>query len=293
MADLDGIMAGRRCLVTGATAGIGEVTARELAGLGASVVLVGRDAGKCEATAARIRDLTGNPAVESLVADLSSMAEVSRLADAFRRRHDRLDVLVANAGALFLKRSETVDGFERTFALNHLSPFLLTTLLLDPIRAASPSRIVVVASDAHRGMTLDFDDLQARRGRYWGMFAYGRSKLANILFARELARRLEGTGVTSNALHPGFVSSSFFSGPGPARWAMRRVASLFAIAPEQGAKTSVYLASSPEVSGVSGHYFARCKEATPSPAARDDEAARRLWQVSEGLLGAWASGPAE
>ena len=285
MAELDPIMAGKRCLVTGATAGIGEVTARDLAGLGASVVLVGRDPGKCEATADRIRDRTGNTAVETLVADLSSMAEVRRLADEFRGRHDRLDVLVANAGALFLERSETVDGFERTFALNHLSPFLLTNLLLEPLRAASPSRVVVVASDAHRGMALDFDDLQARRGRYRGMFAYGRSKLANILFARELARRLAGAGVTANALHPGFVASSFFSGTGPARWAMRRLADLFAIAPEEGARTSVHLASSPEVSGVSGRYFAKCREATPSAAARDVEAARRLWRASEDLVG--------
>jgi NAD(P)-dependent dehydrogenase (short-subunit alcohol dehydrogenase family) len=271
-------------MVTGATAGIGEVTAEALSRAGASVVLVGRNPEKCEATASRIRACTGNPSVEPFVADLSSMAEVRRLAGEFRRRHDRLDVLVNNAGALFLERSETDDGFERTIALNHLSAFLLTNLLIDPLRAASPSRVVVVASEAHRGMSLDFDDLHSR-GRYRGMIAYGRSKLANILFARELARRLEGTGVTVNALHPGFVSSSFFSGPGPARWVMRRLADLLAISPEQGARTSIHLASYPEVEGVTGRYFARCREARPSASASSDEAARQLWELSEQLTG--------
>ncbi|RUL81931.1 SDR family oxidoreductase [Tautonia sociabilis] len=283
-------MIGKTCLVTGATSGIGAVTAEELARKGATVVLVGRDPTRCEAALARIRQRTGNPRVEALVADLSSQAEVRLLAEEFRRRFDRLDVLVNNAGALFLERRETVDGIERTFALNHLAYFLLTILLRDLLEASSPSRVVIVSSEAHRGMTLDFDDLEGRR-RYQGMMAYGRSKLANLLFARELARRLEGTGVTVNALHPGFVNSSFFSGHGTGYWAMRRLAGVFAISPEQGARTSVYLASAPEVEGVSGRYFIKRTPAEPSRAAKDDEAARRLWRVSEERTGLASPSP--
>ena len=281
-------MSGKVCLVTGATSGIGEVTAEELARKGATVVLVGRNPQKCEATVGRIRERTGNLAVEALVADLSSQAEVRRLADEFRRRYDRLDVLVNNAGALFMERREGVDGVEMTFALNHLAYFLLTNLLLDRLKASAPSRIVVVSSDAHRGVTMDFEDLQGRR-KFKGFRAYSRSKLANVLFVRELARRLEGTGVTANALHPGFVASGFFSGDGPAWWAMRRLAALFAVTPEQGAKTSVYLASSPEVEGVTGRYFVKEEPVEPSSAARDEEAARRLWRVSEEMTGLAAS----
>ncbi len=288
MAEPAGPMSGKVCLVTGATSGIGEVTAGELARKGATVVVVGRNPQKCEATVGRIRERTGNPAVEPLVADLSSQVEVRRLAEEFVRRHDRLDVLVNNAGALLMDRRVSVDGIEMTFALNHLAYFLLTDLLLDRLRASAPSRIVVVSSDAHRGVTMDFDDLGGR-AKYRGFRAYSRSKLANVLFVRELARRLEGTGVTANALHPGFVASGFFSGDGPAWWAMRRLAGLFAVTPERGAKTSVYLASSPEVEGVTGQYFVKEKPVEPSWAARDEEAARRLWRVSEEMTGQVAS----
>jgi retinol dehydrogenase 12 len=288
MAEPAGPMSGKVCLVTGATSGIGEVTAGELARKGATVVVVGRNPQKCEATVGRIRERTGNPAVEPLVADLSSQAEVRRLADEFGRRHGRLDVLVNNAGALLMDRRESVDGIEMTFALNHLAYFLLTNLLLDRLRESAPSRIVVVSSDAHRGVTMDFDDLEGR-AKYRGFRAYSRSKLANVLFVRELARRLEGTGVTANALHPGFVASGFFSGDGPAWWAMRRLAGLFAVTPERGAETSVYLASSPEVEGVTGRYFVKEKPVEPTSAARDVEAARRLWRVSEEMTGRVAS----
>ncbi|WP_152049620.1 SDR family oxidoreductase [Tautonia marina] len=278
-------MIGKRCLVTGATSGIGAVTAEELARLGAEVILVGRDPKKCEEMRNRLEQRTGNDAVHSMVADLSSQAEVRRLAETVRERFDRLDVLVNNAGALFLERRESVDGIEMTFALNHLAYFLLTNLLLDRLKAAAPSRIVVVASDAHRGASINFDDLQSQR-KFKGLRTYSQSKLANVLFARELARRLEGTGVTINALHPGVVNSSFFSsGEGPAWWVMRRVAGLIAISSEQGAKTSVYLASSPEVEEVSGAYFVKQRNVKPASAAQNDEVASRLWRVSEEMTG--------
>ncbi len=293
MSDATPNLQGKIILVTGATAGIGEITARELARMGARMVLVGRNPQKCEASVASIRQETGNPDVHALVADLSSMAEVRRLADEFHHQYDRLDVLVNNAGAMFSTRIETVDGFERTFALNHLAYFLLTNLLLDRLKASAPSRIVNVASEAHRVASrgLNFDDLQAQN-RYRAFRAYGASKLANILFTRELARRLEGTGVTANCLHPGFVDTSFTAGNGALGWVFRRMASLFAITPEKGAQTSIYLASSPDVAGVTGAYFDKCRQKTPLPAAQDDQAARRLWEVSEQLTGLTADQPA-
>ncbi len=203
------MMKGKVCVVTGATAGIGEVTARELARMGADVIVVGRSAERCAATLARIRTETGATTVESLVADLSSQADVRRLAGRILDRCPRLDVLVNNAGGMTLDRRETVNGIELTLALNHLSYFLLTDLLLPAIKAASPARIVNVASDAHHRGKIDFDDLQFRR-RYSGWKAYQQSKVGNILFTYELARRLEGSGVTANTLHPGFVRTKFF-----------------------------------------------------------------------------------
>ena len=278
-------MKGKTCLVTGATAGIGEITARELARKGARVILVGRSPERCAAATGRIRSQTGSSAVESLVADLSSQAEVRRLADEVRGRCDRLDVLVNNAGAMYLDRRESVDGIELTLALNHLSYFLLTNALLDLVKAGSPARIVNVASDAHKGASIDFDDLQSRRG-YSGWRTYQRSKLANILFTQELARRLEGTGVTVNTLHPGFVRTSFFKDfGGLVGFIMKLGAALVAITPEEGAKTTIYLASSPEVEGVTGRYFVKSRPATSSPQSHDRGAAERLWKVSEELTG--------
>ena len=283
--NVDVSMKGKTCLVTGATAGIGEITARELARMGARVVLVGRSPERCAAATQRIRAQTGATAVESLVADLSSQAEVRRLAEEVRGRCDRLDVLVNNAGAMYLERRESVDGIELTMALNHLSYFLLTNALLDLVRAGSPARIVNVASDAHKGASIDFDDLQTRRG-YSGWRTYQRSKLANILFTHELARRLEGTGVTVNTLHPGFVRTSFFKDLGGwVGFIIKLGASLVAITPEEGAKTTIHLASSPEVEGVTGRYFVKSRPATSSPQSRDRDAAERLWKVSEALTG--------
>jgi NAD(P)-dependent dehydrogenase (short-subunit alcohol dehydrogenase family) len=282
--DNDRRMAGKICLVTGATAGIGAITARVLARKGATVCIVGRNREKSEATVAQIKSATANPAVEFLLADLSSQADVRRLATEFRARYPRLDVLVNNAGGMFLTRQESVDGIEMTLALNHLAYFLLTNLLLDLLKSSAPARVVSVASDAHRmPRRFDFDDPQHRK-RYRGFWVYGESKLANVLFSSELARRLAGTGVTSNALHPGFVASSFFSAPGmkPLMGRLMGLASrVFAISPEAGARTSIYLASAPEVEGVTGGYFDRSKPATPAPAARDAEAAERLWTLSE------------
>ncbi len=293
MSDANPNLQGKVVLITGATAGIGEVAARALARMGARVAIVGRNPEKCDATVASIRQESGNPDVNALVADLSSMAEVRRLAEDFQTRFDRLDVLLNNAGAMFSTRLETVDGFERTFALNHLAYFLLTNLLIDRIKADTPGRIVNVASDAHRVAPrgLNFDDLQAQK-RYRAFRAYGASKLANILFTRELAKRLEGTGVTANCLHPGFVATNFTSGNGTLGWIFRRMASLAAISPEKGAQTSIYLASSPEVAGITGAYFNKCRQSTPLPAARDDQAARRLWEVSEQLTGLTTPQPA-
>jgi NAD(P)-dependent dehydrogenase (short-subunit alcohol dehydrogenase family) len=285
MSDASTSMAGKTVLVTGATAGIGEVTARELAKKGARVVLVGRSASKCEATAAMIRQSTGSQAVEFLVGDLSSQAGVRKVAREFLEGHDRLDVLVNNAGAYFSKRRTSVDGIEMTFALNHLGYFLLTNLLLDTLKTSSPSRVVSVASDAHRFVSkVDFDDPQGSK-KYGGWHAYCQSKLMNILFTGELARRLAGTGLTANSLHPGFVASNFTAGNGAMGWFLRRLASLAAIDTDAGAKTSIYLASSPEVEGVTGRYFAKEKPAEPTRAALDEAAAARLWDLSEELTG--------
>lgn len=267
------------CLVTGATAGIGFITARELARAGADVLLVGRTPQSAGEAARKIREAVADSDVEPLAADLSSQAAIRRLAADVRRRTGRVDVLVNNAGGIFLDRTETMDGVETTFAVNHLAPFLLTNLLLPLLRAAPSARIVNVASGAHRGVSLKFDDLEGRN-HYGGWRAYQRSKLANILFTRELARRLSGESITVNALHPGYVRTEIFR---DATWkgsVMRVLANVFALTPEQGAATTIYLATSPEVAGVNGEYFVRCKPARSSRASQDDEAARRLWEMS-------------
>lgn len=277
-------MQGKVVMVTGATSGIGRVTALELARLGATVVLVGRSQARAETTAQEIRRATGNP-VDVLLADLSSLTQVCRLADDFKRRYDRLDVLVNNAGAYFTTRQESAEGYEMTLALNHLSPFLLTHRLLDVLQASAPARIVAVSSDAHRQVRIDFGDLQGRKG-YRGFRAYSRSKLMNVLFTYELARRLTGTGVTANALHPGFVASNFGRNNGDlAGVGMTVISRLFAISPEKGARTAIYLASSPEVEGVSGRYFVKNRAVRSSAASYDQAAARTLWEASEALVG--------
>jgi NAD(P)-dependent dehydrogenase (short-subunit alcohol dehydrogenase family) len=273
-------MKGRVCVVTGATSGIGEATARSLAGMGATLTVVGRNAAKSEEVVRNIMLSTGNPNVEYMLADLSSQEEIRTLAGRFREKHQFLHVLVNNAGATFSNRRETVDGIEMTWATNYLSCFLLTNLLLDRLKAGSPSRIVNVSSGLHKRARMDFDDLQLKDGYSRGR-AYDLSKLAIILFTYELSRRLEGTGVTANALGPGLVRTNLGKNDGlPTRLA-KGFADLFAISAEQGAKTSIYLASSPEVEGVTGKYFYKGKEVRSSEASYNMDAARRLWAVSE------------
>lgn len=285
-ASVDLTMRDRVCLVTGATSGIGLETARALAERGATVVLVGRNPAKTAATVAALRQRTGSQAVEGLVADLSAQAEVRALAEQVRARWPRLHVLVNNAGAVFAARQESVDGVELTWALNHLSYFLLTGLLLEPLRAAAEpgrsARIVNVASRAHqRAGRINFDDLEGRRG-YFSYGAYGQSKLANVMFTYELARSLAGSGVTANALHPGLVHTGF--GGNNRQWVWRFVyffINRMAMPPAQGAETAIYLAAAPEVEGVTGRYFVRCRPTASSRASYDEAAARRLWTASE------------
>jgi NAD(P)-dependent dehydrogenase (short-subunit alcohol dehydrogenase family) len=277
-------MTGKICLVTGATSGIGLETAQTLATQGATVALVGRDAARMQQALARIRASAPDAKIEPYLADLSSQEQVRRLAQEFQPRHDRLDVLVNDAGALFPRRRESVDGIEMTLALNHLAPFLLTNLLLDTLKASAPSRVVTVASAAHLSAKIDFDELQMPH-RYAGLRAYGQSKLMNVLFSNELARRLAGSGVTANALHPGFVASNFGKSEGPLWAAALTIARPFMISVEKGAQTSIYLASSPEVAGATGGYYVNRQLARENPIARDEATARRLWEVSERLTG--------
>lgn len=276
-------MKGKICLVTGANAGIGKVTALELAKMGATVVMVCRDRQKGETALAEIQQTSQNPNVTLMLADLSSQADIRRLAAEYKTNYSQLHVLVNNAGGVFTKRQVSADGVELTFALNHLGYFLLTNLLLDVLKASVPSRVVVVSSDAHRGGRINFDDLQAARS-YQGLEVYSQSKLANVLFAYELARRLTGTGITVNALHPGFVASNFGKNNGRFfKLIFDYIVPFFAISAEKGAETSVYLASSPEVEGIIGKYFVKKRPVSSSPASYDETAARRLWEVSQQL----------
>jgi len=275
-------MNGKICMVTGANAGIGKVTARELAKMGAHVVMVCRSAERGEAAKKEVEQ-TATGQVDLMIADLSSQASIRALAATYLEKYDRLDVLINNAGVLFMERSESVDGLEMTFALNHMGYFLLTDLLLDRIKASAPARIVNVSSMAHSRGAINFDDLQAEQ-KFGGMDVYSSSKLANILFTTELARRLNGTGVTANSLHPGFVRSNFGDNNGRLMKIVMPIAKLFAINTDKGAETSIYLASSPEVEGVTGKYFVKKKAVTPSEAAQETAVAERLWQVSEALL---------
>lgn len=279
------MMKDKVCLVTGATAGLGRATARQLARQGATVIVVGRDREKSRATVSDIKQQTGNPNVESMLADLSVQEEVRALAGQFKSKYQSLNVLVNNAGAIFLRRQESADGIEMTFALNHLSYFLLTNLLLDTLKASAPARIINVSSRAHvRVSGLNFDDLQNRKG-YAGQQVYGQSKLANVLFTYELARRLEGSRITVNALHPGFVATRFATNNGVLARLARPLLDLFAINVEEGAQTMVYLATSPEVEGMTGKYFYRQQAISSSPASYDEEAARRLWEVTATMTG--------
>ena len=277
-------MRGKLCMVTGATSGIGMVTSQVLAQAGAEVIVVGRNKEKSEATVDRIRQQTGNPTVEYMLADLSSQAAIRQLAETFKRQHERLDVLVNNAGAFFLWRQQSVDGIEMTFALNHMGYFLLTNLLLDKLKASAPARVINVSSGSHRGERINFNHLQGKRF-YNGFRAYGESKLANIYFTYELARRLEGTGVTVNAMHPGFVATNIGTNNGWIVRAIRPLMDLFALSAEEGADTINYLAVSKEVENITGKYFIKRKAVSSSPISYDESLARRLWQVSMKLTG--------
>jgi retinol dehydrogenase 12 len=274
-------MNGKVCIVTGANSGIGLVTARELARMGAHVVMVCRNRAKGEAALADIKKAVGSARVDLMLCDLSSQADIRRFADEFKAAYDRLDVLVNNAGIYLRDRTLTVDGLETTFAVNHLGYFLLTHLLLDRLKQSAPSRVVNVSSDAHPYGHINFDDLQGEHG-YKGVRAYCHSKLANILFTRELARRLAGTNVTANSLHPGAVSTGIFR---PLPRPLVALIKLITMSPDKGARTSIYLASSPDVETVTGKYFVRCAEAPISTEARNDEIARRLWDESLQLTG--------
>jgi NAD(P)-dependent dehydrogenase (short-subunit alcohol dehydrogenase family) len=277
-------MQGKVCLVTGATSGLGMVAAQALALQGATVVIVARHAERGTATVHHITQATGNTHVELLLADLSVQAQVRHLAVAFQRRFDRLDVLLNNAGAIFTKRLLSADGLEMTLALNHLNYFLLTHLLLDTLKASAPARIVNVASNAHHGGQINFADLQGER-HYSGWRAYCQSKLANILFTYELTRRLGGTNVTANTVHPGFVATGFGRNNHGVFGLFIRLAQLTALSPAQGAETLIYLAASPAVAGVTGEYFVKKRSVKSSNASYDQAVARRLWQLSEQMTG--------
>jgi NAD(P)-dependent dehydrogenase (short-subunit alcohol dehydrogenase family) len=275
-----GSMDGKLCLVTGATAGIGYFTALEIARMGASIVILGRDRTRCESSVKTIQEQSGNPSIEYLVADLSSQTQIRTVAHKFYEQHDHLDVLVNNAGGFFLRRKLSVDGIEMTLAVNHLAYFLLTILLMDALKKSPAARVINVSSGSHYNEHLDFNNLQLRKF-YNPIQAYGRSKLANILFTYELARRLEGTHITSNALTPGMVTTDIWKKV--SRWltplinpVMQRIAQT----PLQGAQTSIYLATSPEVECVSGKYFADKKPIKSSLVSYDQVSAKHLWDVS-------------
>lgn len=279
------------CLITGATSGIGLETAKELARLGATVILVGRNATKSAAAVAQIRQQTGNAQVEFMLADLASQKEIRALAEQFKQKYARLDVLVNNAGIVSMFRKESVDGIELTWAVNHLAYFLLTNLLLDVLQASAHpeqgrrTRIVNVASAIHYRARINFDDVGLRHG-YNPLTAYAQSKLANVMFTYELARRLQNTGVTANAVHPGDVRTHLIAQNGGAfKWIAQPLWNLIAISVQQGADPVVYLASSPDVEGVTGKYFDQRRERHSSRASYDETAQRRLWEMSVNLTG--------
>ena len=278
-------MKGKTIVATGATSGIGEVAVLALAGLGARIVFIARDEARAQATMRKLEAKAPGLGHRIHLADLSSMAETRKVGAAIAANEPRIDVLINNAGALFSHRQVTPEGIELTFALNHMAYFVLTEALREKLIASAPARIVSTSSSAHQGASLDFSDLQSANG-YGGFKVYGRSKLANILFTRELARRLASAGVTANCLHPGAVATRFGESSGGWVGRLLPVLKLFFISPEQGADTIIHLASSPEVADTSGGYFVKRKITEPSAAARDDTAAKRLWEASEKLAGA-------
>ena len=277
-------MQGKTVVLTGGTSGIGEVAALKLAGIGARIILIARDKARGEATLARLEEEAPGLGHQIHYADLAQLAEMKRVAAEIAATEAKIDILINNAGAIFANREVTKDGFEKTFATNHLSYFVLTAGLRRPLLAAAPARIINTASHAHKTAQFDIDDLQSAKN-YTSFQAYSRSKLANILFTRELARRLKGTGVTANSLHPGFVASRFGDEAGGLISHVIGLAKILAISPEEGAKTIVYLAIAPEVAQTSGEYFYKCRRTAPTRAARDDGLARALWEKSVALTG--------
>jgi NAD(P)-dependent dehydrogenase (short-subunit alcohol dehydrogenase family) len=282
-------MQGRVCIVTGATNGIGEVTALELARLGATVVIIGRNEDKAKATISKIKSAVPNADVDYLIADLSLMRDVKRVAESFLAKYDRLDVLVNNAGMIFEKRIVTAEGLELTFALNHMNYFYLTNLLLDKLKAtgtaSQKARIINVASDAHRVGGVNFNDVQSEKG-YFGVRVYGYSKGMNIMHAYELNKRLsvENAPVTINALHPGTVRTGFGQNNRGIMKYVTQIFGRFGLTPEQGASNSIYLASSPKVEGVSGQYFVKFDPQKSNSFTLDTENWSRLWSYSEDTL---------
>jgi NAD(P)-dependent dehydrogenase (short-subunit alcohol dehydrogenase family) len=280
-------MQGKTVVITGATSGIGEVAACRLAQQGARIVLIARDRARGEQTLKRLEVVAPGQNHVVHYANLSRLAEMKRAAEVIAGSEARIDVLINNAGALFATRQVTGDSLEMTFATNHIAYFVVTNLLIERLKARQGSRIVSTASDAHKRAKLDFDDLQSEKG-YSGFGEYGRSKLMNILFTREVARRLAGSGVTANCLHPGFVATRFADTSGGLTSLVVRGAKRFALTPEEGAKTIIYLASSPEVEGISGKYFYKCKQVMPTAEAQNDADAQRLWDISAQLSGVGA-----
>jgi len=287
-------MNGKTCIVTGANAGIGKATALGLAKMGAKVVMVCRSRERGEVALAEITRESGNDSVSLLLADLSSQTAIRNLAADFTATSPSLHVLINNAGMIPKRRTVTEDGLETQFAVNHLAYFLLTNLLLDKLKASAPARIINVSSKVHERASIDFDNLQSERS-YRPTHVYAWTKLANVLFTYELARRLEGTGVTANCLHPGVVRTGFGkNNSGYAKLIFQTfqvVARPWILSPEKGAATSIYLASSPEVEGVTGKYFVDCRETPSSPASYDEDSQRRLWEVSEEMCGLKAGQP--
>ena len=277
-------MKDKTVVITGGTSGIGEVAAKALAEMGARIVLIARNKSRAEATLARLRRSDPSIAHSVYLADLTRLAEMKRVAAEIAKREPPIDILINNAGALFATRRLTDDGLEYTFALNHMSYFVVTEGLRERLLASGAARIINTASAAHQGATLDFDDLQSAKG-FRAMRVYGRSKLCNILFTRQLARSLQGSGVTANCLHPGFVATRFADESGGLISRIVWLAKSFAISPTQGAQTIIYLASSPDVTNVSGKYFFKCRPTTPSAPALDDRAALALWERSAVLAG--------
>tara|TARA_Y100000310_G_scaffold297106_1_gene329892 strand:- start:894 stop:1739 length:846 start_codon:yes stop_codon:yes gene_type:complete len=275
-------MNGKVCLVTGATDGIGKVSARVLAELGAKVIIVGRNPEKSAIVLAELRSISGNENIDLLMADLAVMQEVRDLAEQVISRYDRIDVLLNNAGGYFTKHEITSDGLEMTFALNHMSYFLLTNKLMELLKYSAPARIINVSSDAHYGVDMDFENLNGEQ-EYKALKAYQKSKLANVLFTYELLKKVPGN-ITVNCLHPGFVATNFGHNNGGFFGPVLKIAQrISAIDPEEGAKTSIFLCSAPEVKGVSGKYFYKCQPKTSSRESRNMDTGKRLWQISSDI----------